>query len=129
MGFADRANVGVKSFVLSKWVDGVALIGGVGFGRKKFGGTLRRIVAVLSVRPCEPSAWRRRGAAVPLIWSSGKPRDGDRTVGVVRVWRGWSVVEQDSWRGAGWVETTGSSPEQRWREWETKGILERWEDS
>lgn len=36
-------------------------------------------------------------------------------------------MEQDSWRGAGWEDTTGSSPEQRGREWETKGILERWE--
>lgn len=30
MGFADGLNVGVKSFVLSKWVDGVAVIGDVG---------------------------------------------------------------------------------------------------
>lgn len=38
MGFADRANVGVKSFVLSKWVDGVALIGGVGIWEEEIWG-------------------------------------------------------------------------------------------
>lgn len=55
-----------NNFVLSKWVNGVALIEMWALGRSRFGEMIRCRVAILSVKPVN-SQWRCRGAAGPLL--------------------------------------------------------------
>lgn len=84
IGFADGADVGVKNFVLSKWVDGVALNGPVGIWEEEIWGDSQVNGGCIE---CETPVSPLRGDVEgQLDLSSGawEPQDGDRTVGVVR---------------------------------------------
>lgn len=66
MGFGDGADVGVKSFVLSKWVDGVTPTGDAGIWKEQVWGVSGVHHGHIE---CEASVstpvWRRGGAVGP----------------------------------------------------------------